>query len=295
MLEPTTTDTRDKPMRKRPAWLRALGDSDPPPVVRVAGRDFHVHTVFKHDSWAATALYADAEGMRITCKFNRVQPVLVIPMRWLGRILARREARFLRLLGDVALVPDDLGPVAAGGTVLRNAVARVFIDGAPFRGGTVVDARFFEQLRGVLDALHARGIAYVDLHKRENIIIDTNGQPHLVDFQVSYGLGEQWPWNGGLSRALLRRLQEMDDYHYNKHYARCLKHRLSQEEYQRLLEPPGLIRWHRSGGVPLRGLRRKLLTALGLRDRTGQARSELEPEDAFRSAGGESRAERDRD
>ncbi len=283
--------TDEKGLRKRPAWLRALGDADPPPTVRVAGRDYRLLTVFKHDSWAATALYADPEGDRITCKFNRMQPVFVIPMQWLGRILARREARFLQLLAPVALVPDEMGPVAAQGAILPNAVARRFVEGEPFRGGTPVDAAFFQDLRGVLDALHARDMAYVDLHKRENIIVDTAGRPHLIDFQVSYGLGTRWPWNGRLSRLFLRRLQEMDDYHFRKHYARCLKHELDADEYRRLLEPPGLIRWHRKFGVPLRAMRRKLLTTLGLRDRSGQAGSELEPEDAFRSAQG---ADRDR-
>jgi hypothetical protein len=286
MTDKADTDPNGRRMRKRPAWLRALGNADPPATVRVSGRDYGLLTVFKHDSWAATALYADSLGERITCKFNRMQPVFVIPMQWLGRILARREARFLRLLAPVPLVPDDMGPVVADGDVLRNAVARRFVDGEPFRSGTTVDAAFFEQLRGVLDALHAHDMAYVDLHKRENIIIDTEGRPHLIDFQVSYGLGERWPWNGSVSRLILRRLQEMDDYHYRKHYARCLKHVLDADEYRRLLEPPGLIRWHRKFGVPLRALRRRLLTTLGLRDRSGQAGSELEPEDAFRETRG---------
>ena len=113
--------TDEKGLRKRPAWLRALGDADPPPTVRVAGRDYGLLTVFKHDSWAATALYADPEGDRITCKFNRMQPVFVIPMQWLGRILARREARFLQLLAPVALVPDEMGPVAAQGAPPQTA------------------------------------------------------------------------------------------------------------------------------------------------------------------------------
>lgn len=281
---PAPTPPPDKKLRKRPAWLRALGNAEPPPSVEVEGRTYRLEITFKHDSWAATALYADSAGARITCKFNRVQPVFIIPMRWLGRTLARREAHFLQLLADVPLVPDELGPVIAQGKVLENAVARRFVDGAPFRNSTKVDQHFFEQLRGVLDAVHARGMAYVDLHKRENIIVDTEGRPHLIDFQVSYSPGSRWPWNGRVARSLLRQLQEMDDYHYRKHYARCLKHHLSPDEYERLLEPTGLVRWHRKFGVPLRALRRRLLTALHLRDRSGQASSELEPEDAFRNS-----------
>ena len=253
--------------------------------MEVEGKTYELRTIFKHDSWAATALYAAGPEAQITCKFNRVQPVFVIPMKWLGRILARREAHFLRLLGDVPLVPDDLGPVLVQGAVLENAVARRYVDGAPFRGDTTVDARFFEQLRDLLDAVHRHDMAYVDLHKRENIIVDQQGQPHLIDFQVSYSPDGRWPWNGRFARYVLRQFQEMDDYHFRKHYARCLKHLLSPEERRRLLEPTSLVRWHRKLAVPLRALRRRLLTLLRLRDRSGQASSEIEPEDAFRSAG----------
>ena len=283
----STSSNSNKNLRKRPAWLRALGNAEPPSSVQVEGNTYQLQSIFKHDSWAATALYADASGARITCKFNRMQPVFVIPMQWLGRTLARREAHFLRLLRDVPLVPDDLGPVVAKGLVLQNALARRYVDGAPFRDDTIVDARFFEQLRSLLDAVHRHDMAYVDMHKRENIIIDLQGQPHLIDFQVSYSPGRRWPWNGRFAHYVLRQLQQMDDYNYRKHYARCLKHLLSAAEYRRLLQPTGLVRWHRKVGVPLRTLRRRLLTSLHLRDRSGQASSELEPEDAFRKPGAE--------
>jgi hypothetical protein len=82
--------------------------------------------------------------------------------------------------------------------------------------------RRLAQLRYVLDAIHACDMAYVDLHKRENIIVGRDGGPHLVDFQVSFGAWPHWPGNGRLVHLVVRQLQEMDDCHYRKHYARCL-------------------------------------------------------------------------
>src|ERR1700684_3126315 len=60
-------------VRKRPALFRALGDSDPPKSVSVSlgNGEYHVETVLKHDSWAATAVYSNLRGERIICKFNR--------------------------------------------------------------------------------------------------------------------------------------------------------------------------------------------------------------------------------
>jgi hypothetical protein len=262
--------------------LRALGNAEPPGSVRVGGSDYRVETVLKHDSWAATAIYAGLRGERIICKFNRAQPAFGMPMAWLGRMLAGREAGFLRRLAHLELVPDDLGPVTADGRLLPGAVARRYIEGEAFRDGAQVDLAFFVELRRLLDAVHASGMAYVDLHKRENIIVDRDGRPHLVDFQVGLGTWRRWPGNGRLVGIMVRKLQEMDDYHHRKHHARSLPETLTPEELRRYLEPPGLIRAHRRVAVPLRRLRRWLLVLLKVRDRSGQAQSELEPEDALR-------------
>ena len=267
----------------RPALFRALGKSNPPSTVTVMGADYALHTILKHDSWAATAIYIGADGTRIICKFNRLQPALIIPLSWLGTILARREAGFTRRLAHLDRVPRDMGAVSVNGRVLPNAIARSYIEGEPFHGASSVDAAFFADLRRTLDAVHVTGMAYVDLHKRENIIIDTAGRPNLIDFQVSLGLTNHWPGNGALKRFIVGKLQEMDDYHYRKHYARCLPELLTPAEIERYLEPPGFLRAHRKVAVPLRALRRRLLTLLNIRDKTGMASSEHEPEDAFRA------------
>ncbi len=258
--------------------LRALGNAEPLDRVEVGGSRYCVESILKHDSWAATAIYAGPGDERIICKFNRVQPAFGMPMAWLGRILARRESGFLRRLAHLELIPDDLGPVAVDGHPLANAVARRYIAGEAFRDSAQVDAAFFAELRRLLDAIHASGVAYVDLHKRENIIVGRDGRPHLVDFQVSLGAWRRWPGNG----RLVRTLQEMDDYHYRKHYARCLPDTLTPEELRRYLAPPRFVRAHRTFAVPLRSLRRWLLVLLKVRDRSGQAGSELDPEDALR-------------
>lgn len=204
-------------------------------------------------------------------------------MAWLGRALATREADFLRRLAHVELVPDDLGVVLAEGRELGNAIARTYVDGEAFQTAAQVRVSFFAELRRLLDAVHACDMAYVDLHKRENIIVDQQGRPHLVDFQVSFGAWPRWPGNGRFVRFVTGKLQELDDYHYRKHYARCFPETLTPEQLRQYLEPPGFVRAHRVIGVPFRSLRRRLLVLLKIRDRSGDARSELEPEDAFRS------------
>ena len=78
---------------------------------------------------AATALYENVkrQGQLIICKFNRQQPIAGIPMRWLGRRLARRERRVLKAMADVATIPDSSGDVFVDGSVDRTAAAHEFV------------------------------------------------------------------------------------------------------------------------------------------------------------------------
>ena len=55
---------RGKP---RPALFRALGNHEPPPSVEVDAQTYQLVEVFKHDSWAATAIYQGS------AKKNRLQ------------------------------------------------------------------------------------------------------------------------------------------------------------------------------------------------------------------------------
>lgn len=271
-------------VKPRPPLFKALGDKEPPKVVSVGGEYFERVSVFKHDSWAATALYSSGER-RIICKFNRVEPILALPMRWIGRALARREAGFLERLSDVPLVPDGLGPVSVDGRVADNAVAHIFVDGAPFRDRSGIAPDFILQLERLVKDVHRCGIAYVDLHKRENVIVDTDGRPNLIDFQVSLAIGDRFPWNSRLFRRFVAMMQETDLYHVRKHHLWLFPEEFSAEERRTYASPPGIIGAHRRIAVPLRQLRRLLLTRLGIRDKSGKAGSEHQPEVAFRKVG----------
>lgn len=245
---------------------------------------------FKHDSWAATALYhpepdstSDAASAGpIVCKFNRVQPALGIPMRWLGRILARREALLLERLADVPGVARPAGTVRLDGRPAPHAVARLYIPGHPLHRHEQVADDFFPRLLRTLQQMHERRIAYVDLHKRENLIVGDDGLPYFIDFQICFHLTARplariWPWP-----AILRLLQQSDLYHLHKHRLQLRPDQVptDQRDIERLRPWP--IRLHRRFAVPFRTARRWLLVRLGVRSGRGRAASELAPEDAVR-------------
>jgi hypothetical protein len=277
-MPPSTT----RGPRPRPPLFRALGLQDPPAAVDIDGERFDREEILKHDSWAATAIYASATR-RAICKFNRESPVLFVPMRWLGRLLAAREGWFMERLKGVEGVPPGLGPVRVGGRVLSNAAARTFVAGHALAHDERVGDDFFPTLAAIVAAVHARGMAHVDLHKRENILVDETGGPQLIDFQISWGL-PAGRLAAACGRPLLALLQRCDDYHLLKHRLRLRPDQVpgGVAELDRLR--PAWIRAHRLVAVPFRTLRRGLLALLGIRSGSCYASSEAFPEVAHRLA-----------
>lgn len=273
-------------IRPRPPILRALGAGQPPAEIEIRGATYRLVRVFKHDFWAATAHYAGDAG-EVVCKFNRRQPLGLIPMRWVGRCLARNERRAMERLADVPNVPRWSGEVRVGGKVQSNAAAHEFIPGQPYSIDVKVDADYFTRLRQVLDVMHARRMAYVDLHKRENVLVGDDGLPYLIDFQVSFVPRDTWLSRTWPVRTWLRALQRADNYHYLKHLVRVHPERCDLGPKGIAGHRPLWIKVHRKIAGPIRAGRRRLLAGLHVRDRSGRVATELNAEEAFRlQAGG---------
>jgi len=270
-------------LRPRPALFRALGREEPPHVITINGEEHALVEVFKHDSWAATALYRGPRA-NIVAKFNREQPLFFLPMKWFGHWMARREAQAWRLLYGIAGVPSDAGPVLIVGRCWRSAIAHPYIDGHPLHIGEKPANNFFPRLAEMLQAMHERGLAYVDLNKRENIIVGDDGAPGLVDFQLHFA-PPRWALGLPPVRWLLRELQANDLYHLHKHIA---WHRpdllpFAERDWSRSQPLTGRV-WRVLYVRPMQVFRRRLLVWLRIRDGGGLAVSELNPEKAARLA-----------
>ena len=277
-MSPTGMDTSGQTkVRSRPRWLKALGEESPPATLEIGGVPHQLRETFKHDSWAATALYESPFGLLRVVKLHRKSSFLGIPMSWVGRRTARNERRVLERLTDLRGIPYLAGPVQVDGPVLANAVAREYIAGHPLGNRERVGDHFFHDLNDLLKGMHQRRTVYVDLHKRENIIVSEQGEPCLIDFQISV-CWPRWLPLGPLFSILCR----SDDYHLMKHWARCRPDQcgLDQDEVRKRI--PWWIRAHRLIARPVRELRRRLLVRVGVRAGKGRVETEAFAEHALR-------------
>ncbi len=241
--------------RPRYAWLYALPEARLPRLVTCRSvRYAHVKT-FKHDFFAATGLYRGRERLAVF-KMGRQNEFLTIPMHWLGALLTRREVRIYERLQDTPGVPRLIG------TVGKNGFLHEFVPGHPLARNEQVSDTFFDELLALIEGLHARHMAYVDLNKRENVLVGDDGRPYLIDFQVSLhlppvGWRRLWP-----VRWLLRRFQQGDRYHYLKHKRRLRPDLLSDRQRAEVGRLSVWIRLHRWLTRPLTKLRRRTLKRL---------------------------------
>jgi hypothetical protein len=269
--------TRPIAARGRPPWLRALGAESPPESLRIADVPHRLVEVFKHDSWAATALYEGPGGWLRVVKLHRQQSAFGVSLRWLGRHTASNEKKLLDLLSGLRGIPALAGPVEIGGRILDHAVAREYVAGHPLGNRETVPDTFFPELQQLLRSMHERRVVYVDLHKRENIIVDEAGCPCLIDFQISIS----WPKWLPLG-PLFETLRRSDEYHLMKHWARCRPDQCGVALDQLKAHIPWWIRAHRLVARPVRELRRRVLVRIGVRAGKGRVETEVFAEHALR-------------
>lgn len=132
--------------------------------------------------------------------------------RPLGFLAARERARYRRAAG-IDGVPA-LGPVQGERWLLHE-----YMEGRTLDYEAPVAPDFYDCLEGIVRALHERGVIYLDLSKRDNVIVRPDGTPALIDFQISLLFGRGRDGDGPAGRAF-RALARADLYQVFKHRRR---------------------------------------------------------------------------
>jgi predicted Ser/Thr protein kinase len=238
-----------------------------PESIDLLGSRYRLGSLLKRDFYAAVGLYqrdddpsAGGPPARVLLKVYHTDRVRLVLFPWgaLGRFLCRREAGFLAQLEGVQGIPQLLSRYGESGLV------REFVPGCNLREytrkGLVVGVDFFPRLRGILDAVHARGVSHNDLSKPENVLVTADGSPALIDFQIATRVV-----SGGTrlrrasSRTLIRYLQRIDRYHLTKQYSRRRPMDFSADERKRMERKGWLVTAHGWLRRPYRAVRHQIL------------------------------------
>jgi len=193
-----------------------------------------VEAVLKSDRYARTLRVRLPDGTRAVHKTSVVVLPPGVRVAPAARRLAAREADHLERLAGTRGVPRLLARPT------NDALLREWIDGETLRLIDRVPDATFPALRALLAEIHAKGVAYADLAKEENVIVDPTGAPWLVDFQISVAKGS---WLGGFAD----RLMTADRYHLARHVKRRRPDQLTDEDRDVLARGKGLLsRLHKS-------------------------------------------------
>lgn len=249
--------------KKAPPSLTALGRYALPKEIGFEGDRYVQRQIFKNDFFAVTAMY-EGDGGKVILKVGRQGSFLLVPLGWVGRWLAAREEAAFERLRDVEGVPKLIGRWGETGLI------REFIEGHPLARGERVSDDFHPRLRKLIDVIHDREMAYVDLEKCENVLVGDDGRPYLFDFQIAWYLPRRW--GGGLwpARRLRRWLQQGDRFHLVKLQRRTRPDQLSPEVLKASYRRPWSIRVHRFITRPFTFLRRAILDRVDPHRRHGE-------------------------
>jgi hypothetical protein len=122
--------------------------------------------------------------------------------RWtLGLWLIRKEWKVYIRLKGMRGVPKAMEKID------RFAFALEFVKGRAIERGETLQASFFFDLERMIEEMHSRGVAHLDLRHKGNILVSDEGRPVLIDFNSSFCFKER----GLLLRFLFPILKWVDE------------------------------------------------------------------------------------
>ncbi len=225
------------------------------------GGRYVLQRVLKYDFVAATAVYELATAQadspaRLVCKIGRQMHFCLVPLGWVGRLVTRNEVCNRRRCRGIAEVPQVLDRPHP------NVCVYEYIEAVDLGPKPVLSPDYFDRLLAAIRVVHARQVVHLDLHKPGNILVDRDGCPRLIDFQISMHIGDRALLSKWLSRKFRTWLQSYDIYHICKHKRRLQPDRLTESEERLSRNHSWPLRVHRALIKPYRRIRHASLRYL---------------------------------
>ena len=219
-----------------------------PLAARVAELGYEPAELLKDDGVSEVWRLRGARGDALLKRSRAFRFLFGLPPRF----LTGHEAAVLRVLEGVDGVPRVHARLD-GVTLVRD-----YVEGVPLKSAPSVPDGFFPRLLDQLVAVHARGVACVDLSKRENILVTADGAPVLMDFQAAWHLRPGGP-GARLFGPLLRALQRGDVWHVYKHHRKRFPGAPIPPPPDFVTRPPVGVRLHGLVRKPYLWIKRRLV------------------------------------
>lgn len=132
---------------------------------------------------------AETEGHSFIIKDVRKRNFFI---RWtLGWWLIQKEWNIYAKLSGIQGIPKPFKRID------RFAFAIEFIPGRAIGRNEDLPPSFFSNLKRILEEIHHRGVAHLDLRHKGNVLVTEKGEPYLIDFNSSLsfkvgGIFHQW-------------------------------------------------------------------------------------------------------
>lgn len=173
-------------------------------------------------------------------------------LRWLAKRLMRREAAALAQLDGLAGVPALI-------SLQETRLERQYIAGKPMQDARPGDRQFYTECAKLLRCLHRHGVVHNDLAKEPNLLVQPDGRPAILDFQLA--------WYSRRRGRLFRLLAYEDIRHLLKHKRTYCPQCLTTRELAILANPSQASRLYMRTVKPAYLVVTRRL--LGWRDREG--------------------------
>lgn len=195
-----------------------------------------IRVIHRGKGFQSSVYLVEIEGQRAAVKDFSDTPGAF--RRWVAPWLVAREIRALKALDGTPGVPQLFGRLG------RRAFAMEFIEGRPiadFEPGEL-SPRVLENVRKVIDAIHARGVAHGDLKRRSNLLVTPDERVVLIDFAAAIVGGRRF---NAPANWLQKRMAEIDDKALAKIKKFSAPDQMTDADWHQLNTPTALEKWAR--------------------------------------------------
>jgi serine/threonine protein kinase len=148
-----------------------------PGRTRMRFADFEILSTLKEDIFGTTTCVRMDSNTFVCRNYSQARNIF---FRVIASYLAKREAMILKKASII-----DEGKIPRLIYFGNGILCRSYIPGQSLRANPNVNSLFYVKARQILDELHDIGVIHNDLEKPENWLVTDDGNPAIIDFQLS--------------------------------------------------------------------------------------------------------------